>query len=172
LLSKQRRGGLSAPASPDQTANDQRREEYWKKHDEEQRQQIKELNNRLKSAQETASAAVSPPTQFFSLLILPAIRGSQENEKIAIPPGTNLIDLQFSLDASKRFPSFSVKLTSGGHPILEQHGLQQRLSAQRSVVSVYAPKELMAAGTYDAVLYGVDGTQERPLYDYHFEVSQ
>jgi hypothetical protein len=162
----------NAPISPAGTAENPLSEEYWKKRDEEQRRRIDELSAELKSAEQKAATADRPAPQLLSLLIPPEMRGADQPPNLTVPSDTGLVELQFSLDVSKKYPSFSVKITAARRPVLDQHGLRAKTAGQRWVVPVYVPVELLGAGRYDAVLYGVADGQDEPLYDYHFQLSR
>jgi hypothetical protein len=113
------------------------------------------------------SAPSTPPIVFSVLLTPGATRGGGEIKRLAIPPGTDLVQLQLDLEGD-RHPSYTATLkTTSGTQVWEQAGLNAQPDGS---VRCRVPAGIFKSGSYELALAAASGRSPEVVAYYYFQV--
>lgn len=113
-------------------------------------------------------ALPSPAPAVFSVLLTPgATRGGGGIKRLAIPPGTDLVQLQLDLEGD-RHPSYTATLkTTSGTQVWEQAGLNPQSD---SSVLCRVPVGVFKSGSYELTLAAASGRSPGVVAYYYFQI--
>jgi hypothetical protein len=106
----------------------------------------------------TSVPATGGPRRVFSYVLAAGLtRDASEATTVAIPKGTETVELRLPLETDA-FSSYDVRLrTEGGKDVLERRGLRSRKERMGPVVAVEVPAQSLPSGTYVLTLSGQAG---------------
>jgi hypothetical protein len=127
-------------------------------------------------ATRTAPPISAPPAQqsrapvVFSVLLTPgATRGSSEIKRLAIPSGTDLVQLQLDLEGD-RHPAYAATLkTTSGTQVWEQAGLSPQPDGS---ILCRVPAGVFKSGSYEMALTATSSRSLEVVAYYYFQVSR
>jgi len=116
----------------------------------------------------SAPQALPSPSVAFSVLLTPgATRGGGEIKRLAIPPGTDLVQLQLDLEGD-RHPFYTATLkTTSGTQVWEQAALNPQSDGS---ALCRVPAGVFKSGSYELTLTAASGRSPEVVAYYYFQI--
>jgi len=159
------------------------RQQIWQKQLSDQRARIAQLDNRIQSletlqaqspagpGQRTPKSPVEPDNLLaYAPLIKPVSRGEGTIQRFAIANSARRVELQFNIDADRKFPSYRVVIEDRG-AIISRSIVAPHVVGRFPAVSAIIPVTFTGEKRFEASVFGVNpGQPDELVEEYSFEL--